>query len=159
VVAQLRGDYVTAGQYQRHALALLDELGFQAHGALVLARLGHLALLQDDLAAAHARYQQSLSISRQIGSKRSLISALEGVAGVAARSGRAVHAAQFLGAAHAYRQEIGLARSRDESAVYDRTLALTRAALGAAQYEAEYSVGQQTVLDETITLALTTSHA
>ena len=121
VVAQLRGDYVTAGQYQRHALALLDELGFQAHGALVLARLGHLALLQDDLAAAHARYQQSLSISRQIGSKRSLISALEGVAGVAARSGRAVHAAQFLGTAHAYRQEIGLARSRDESAVYDRT--------------------------------------
>ncbi len=159
VVAQLRGDYVTADQYQRDALALLDELGFQAHSALALARLGNLALVQGDLAAAHARCQESLSISQRIGSKRSLIAALEGAAGVAARSERARQAALILGAAQAYRAQIGLAHSRDASPVYEQTLALARMALGASQFESEYRLGQQTALDEVINGALAAPHA
>jgi predicted ATPase/transcriptional regulator with XRE-family HTH domain len=154
VVAQLRGDYATAEQYQRDALTLLDELGFQTHSALALARLGNLALLQDDLAAAHGRCQESMLISQRIGSKRSLIAALEGAAGVAVRSERARQAALILGAAQAYRRQIGLAHSRDASPVYEQTLALARAALGASQFEDEYSMGQQTALDEAINLAL-----
>ena len=159
VVAQLRSDYATAGQYQRDALALLDELGFQAHGALVRARLGNLALLQGDLASAHVHYQASLAISQQIGSKRSLLCALDGAAGMAVRSGRDVHAAQILGAAEVYRRHVGLARSRDENAIYAQTVALTRTALGAAQFEAEFGVGQQASLDDVITHALAAPHA
>ncbi|MFN8467185.1 MAG: tetratricopeptide repeat protein [Caldilineaceae bacterium] len=158
VVAQLRGDYATAEQYQRDALTLLDELGFQTHSALALARLGNLALLQDDLAAAHGRCQESLLISQRIGSKRSLIAALEGAAGVAVRSGRARQAALILGAAQAYRRQIGLAHSRDASPVYEQTLTLARATLGASQFEDEYSKGQQTGVDEVINLALAAPH-
>ena len=145
VVAQLRSDYVAAEQHQQGALALFDELGFQVYSALVQARLGHLALLQGDPASADAYYQASLSISQQIGSKRSLVSALEGTAGIAARNGDAVQAAQILGAAHAHRSQIGLARSSDENAIYAQTLAFVRTALGAARFEAEYSAGQHTV--------------
>ena len=146
-------------QYQRDALALLDELGFQAHGALVRARLGNLALLQGDLASAHAHYQASLAISQQIGSQRSLLYALDGAAGLAARSRRAVHAAQILGAAEVYRRQVGLARSRDENAIYAQTVVLTRTALGAAQFEAEFGGGQQISLDDVITFALAAPHA
>lgn len=154
VVAQLRSDYVTAVDYQRRALTLLEELGFQAHHALVLARLGNLAVLQGDLASAHAHYQESLAISRRIGSKRSLVAALDGAAGVAVRGGRAVFAAQILGAAEACRRQIGLAHSRDETPVYEQTLALVRTALGAAQYEAEYGIGQMAELDDVINRTL-----
>ena len=78
---------------------------------------------------------------------------------MAVRSGRDVHAAQILGAAEVYRRHVGLARSRDENAIYAQTVALTRTALGAAQFEAEFGVGQQASLDDVITLALAAPHA
>jgi hypothetical protein len=150
VVAQLRHEYEKATHYQQHALTLLNELGFQTYTALVLTRLGNLALLQADLTSAHAYYAESLSVCQRTGSKRSLASGLEGLAGVAALSGRARQVAQILGAAEAYRQAIGLVRSIDERAVYAQTVAAATAALGAAQFEAECLTGRTTALQDVI---------
>ena len=93
VVAQLRHEYEKAIHYQQRALTLLNELGFQTYTALVLTRLGNLALLQADLTSAHTYYFESLSVCQRTGSKRSLASGLEGLAGVAALSGRGRQAA------------------------------------------------------------------
>ncbi len=154
VVAQLRHEYEKANHYQQRALALLNEMGFQTYSALALTRLGNLALLQDDLPSAHAYYAESLRVCQRTGSKRSLASGLEGLAGVAALSGRPRQAAQILGATEAYRQEIGLVVSIDERAVYARTVAAARSELGEHQYDVECLAGRTTALHDVITHVL-----
>ncbi len=157
VVAQLRHEYEKATHYQQRALALLNELGFQTYTALVLTRLGNLALLQGDLTSAHSCYAESLGVCRRTGSKRSLASGLEGLAGVAALSGRAMQAAYVLGAAEAYRQEIGLVRSSDERAIYASTVAAAASALGEDQFTVECLAGQAAAFHDVLSQALATT--
>jgi predicted ATPase/transcriptional regulator with XRE-family HTH domain len=154
VVAQLQQTYEKADHFQRKALAMAYESGHQFMIALVLGRLGNLALIQGDLERAHTHYTESLASCRQLGAKARPAVGLEGLAGVAAFSGRPREAAHLLGAAGACRQAIGRILPIEQRAIYERTVAVARATLGEAQFEAAFSTGQTTALDDVITLAL-----
>ena len=158
VVAQLQQAYDKAACYQREALALARELGYQHMVALVLGRLGNLALLQDDCECARTYYRESLAIYAQIGTPKPTTAELEGLAGVAALNGHPLDAAHLLGAAEACRQASGEARSIEQKAIHERTVAVARAALGEAQFVAAFRNGQTTTLDDVIiqTLSMTT---
>jgi len=154
VVAQLQQSYEQAAHYQREALALAHELGYQHMVALVLGRLGNLALIQDDWERAHTYYVESLAIYAQIGTPKPPAAGLEGLAGVAALNEHPLDAAHLLGAAEACRQASGDVRSIEQQAIHERTVAVARAALGEAQFEAACLTGRTTALDDVITLAL-----
>jgi predicted ATPase len=157
VLAQLQNEYAQANEYLLQALALERELGSELGMAVVLGELGNLAFMQENVEQSRACYVESVTICHRHGNKVCLIWGLEGLAGVAALSGQATAAAQLLGAAEAYRQASGLARSMDERLVYERTVAVARAALGEARFDSAVSVGRTTALDDAITQALGTT--
>ncbi len=68
-----------------------------------------------------------------------------------------IQAAQLLGAAETCRQTIRMARPIEERSTYEQTVAITRAALGEAQFAAAFITGQTTALDAVITQALGTT--
>jgi hypothetical protein len=121
--------------------------------ALVLGRLGNLALIQDDWERARTYYLESMAVYQQIGTKLSA-AGLEGLAGVAALNGRPYDAAYLLGAAEAYRRARGIVRATEQQAIHERTVAIARTALGEAQFDTVYRTGRTTALEDVMTQTL-----
>ncbi|MCE7981148.1 MAG: helix-turn-helix domain-containing protein [Caldilinea sp. CFX5] len=152
VLAHLLHDYEKAEHLQQRALTLLTELDFQAYVALALSRLGSLALSQGDGGTAYNYYVESLIIAQRIATKRSLAASLEGLAAVAIQNGQPHQASHLLGAADACRQSIGISRPIEERILYAQAIAVARATLGEAQFEAAYRTGQAATLHDVLTV-------
>jgi DNA-binding SARP family transcriptional activator/predicted ATPase len=95
----VRGDYDAAETRQLEAIQLCREIG--DHGGLAVAHntLGHVALHKEQIDAALKNYRIGLREATYFYTTPMALETLAGLAGVWARTGNAVHAAELLGLA------------------------------------------------------------
>src|SRR5690606_19837630 len=103
--------------------------------ALILAELGFVAELRGDAVSARSLHTEGLATARKTGDIRAVALALEGLAGVSALVGEYDQAARMLGIASAARAAPLPPGERDD---VDRITRVSRAALGAGAFDAEF---------------------
>ena len=122
--------------------------------ALTLSRLGSIECELGRDARALELYRESLKLARQFGFTFDVFVCLEGVARVEALQGRPQQAARLLGASAAQRQGIGTPLTPITRADYDHAANAARAELGAEAFDAAWTAGHATSLQEIISEAI-----
>ena len=116
--------------------------------------LGWAALLSGEPERAKAVLAESLTLSKELGDKGTLLMSLEGLACVAGAEGEALRAARLFGAAEALMEEIGYRLVPQERVVLEPYRASVRSRLGEATGEEALAQGQAMGLEEAIEYAL-----
>ncbi|GAC1544321.1 MAG: hypothetical protein NVS2B7_18570 [Herpetosiphon sp.] len=153
----LRDDNERAQALAEESMALHHEVGQQGFPAGPLLTLGHLAKHRGDYPRAVACLTDSLTIRRAWNDAHGMALCLAGWGGVAAGEGHAERAARLLGAAVA-----GLAATGNVASPYhrelERDIAIARAQLDTATWDAASTAGQAMTLEAAIAYALEGDH-
>jgi len=120
----------------------------------VLSSLGEVARDAGEPDRARDLFRQALRGNQQIGSKREMAYALEGLAAVAAVTGDGRAALTYLGAAQAQREQSGIPIWPVEQAILDRFLDPAVAALTPREREQALAEGRNRPLAQIIDQAL-----
>src|SRR5437763_11892275 len=113
------------------------------HGtAESLAALGKFVAAQSDYPAARMLYEESLTISGELGEKWVTAMGLVGLGEVVAAQRQLAWAAQLWGAADTLRDAIGVPIPPVELADYERTLSAARVHLGERAFAAAWAQGR-----------------
>jgi predicted ATPase/DNA-binding CsgD family transcriptional regulator len=146
-VARLRGEHARACALYEQSLSVGGPRAPRSEVAGTLAYLGNALLRQGDIDQAERRFAESLVICREIGHRRRLAYALEGLAGVAAARGTWERALRLAGAATALREAIGLA-------ALELRITPARQGLGPARAAECWAAGRALPLEEVAAEAL-----
>jgi Tetratricopeptide repeat len=123
--------------------------------AVPLLNLGELACEQGDYPTARMLFEEDLAIGRELGDRRLIAYALEGLGSAVAALGRSLRAASIWGAAEQLREEIGSPPPPNERPRYDRPVAAARVATGDdAAFDRAWQEGHALTLEQAIELAL-----
>jgi len=106
-----------------------------------LVRLGYAARDRGDTARALAQFAEGLALFTELGDRRIIALALDGVAGLAIAWGQPERAAHLFGAAAALRESSGLPVDPACRATHQRDVAAARAALGKDAFAAGWAAG------------------
>jgi tetratricopeptide (TPR) repeat protein len=128
-------------------------MGDKRCSGISLHNLGKVAESRGDYEAARARYEESLTLHREVGERRGIAECLLGFAGVAAAAGQPERAARLFGAAAALREAIGVPMAPVDRADYDRHVAAVHAALGETAFAGAWSAGHDMTLEQAIAAA------
>ena len=118
--------------------------------AEVLDNLGDLACDQGDVVRAIANYGEALTAWQALGDIWGVADALTGFADVAGEVGQPDRAAQLLGAADRFYEQVGIALPPHDRINYPKTLEATRTQLGAAAFAAAHSAGRAFTMEEAV---------
>ncbi|RJQ74458.1 AfsR/SARP family transcriptional regulator [Pseudonocardiaceae bacterium YIM PH 21723] len=140
--ARRTGDLDTAENYLRAWLDWCLRLDGAPGAALILAELGFVAELRGDPETARRLHSQGLSLAHQVGDRRAIALAFEGLAGVFTAQDRQDCAAQLLGAAAAGRKALGAPLPAGERGDVERITGLVRRKLGDANFRSEWERGR-----------------
>jgi hypothetical protein len=152
VASWQRGDHARA---ESLFAAALTSLGQIVEGrAEVLASMGFMAVERDQTAPAEQAFTESLYTAHSGGLHWLVATDLEGLAGVAAATGKPERAGRFLGAAQAIRTACGTPLQPMLAARYEQLVAAVCAALGDERYQAAFAQGQAMTLEQVIGEAL-----
>jgi predicted ATPase/DNA-binding CsgD family transcriptional regulator len=151
---QRLGDTPGAAARGEEALAIHRGMGFDAGTGWTLGELGEVARAEGDHRRAMDLYRQSLVLSREFGYKWAIITALLGVAHVAAVSERASAAARLFAAAEALSDAIDLAILPYAQPEFQQAIARLRGDLGEVAFAASRAAGRALSLDSAIAEAL-----
>jgi predicted ATPase/DNA-binding SARP family transcriptional activator/DNA-binding CsgD family transcriptional regulator len=145
----------------KEALAIYRELGDIRNIARVLPSLGMVTLSHHDVEEAARYFEEGLAMVRDIRYKTVIFFHLMGLAAVAALRGQARRAAKLYGAGEALRETGGFSFSALASSEYDYEsyLALVRAGLEDAEFEAAWSEGRRMPIEDAIEYALSMEDA
>jgi non-specific serine/threonine protein kinase len=147
------GDAGTAYTYYEQALDVAHNGNQYISIAKTLQMLGFAAQQQGDLARARAQLRESLALAQELDSRRAIVGALAGFAGVALTSGELEQAARLCGAVEALQaQATGF--DVGERLVHQRNLAALRAQLDGATLEACWAAGRALDWEQAIAEAL-----
>ena len=156
-LAFYEGDFAAARAFHEESLALRRELGDKGGIAAGLAALGMMALEQGDY-AARQRFEDSLTLLQKLGDKQGVAECLEGLAGVAGALGgerrQPARAARLWGAAKALREAIDARQPPAQRLRCEHHLAVARAQLDEATWEAALNEGRAMPLEQAIAYAL-----
>ena len=154
-VAFFQGNYPQAVAYSEESLALYRGLG-SVHGvASVLGGpLGRALLELGDRERALTVFSESLVMSQRVGNMWYVVSALEGLAGVATARRDWEHAARVFGAVEALTAASGIASRPAHRAANERLLATIRTHLDASEFAAAWDAGTALSLEQVIAQAL-----
>jgi predicted ATPase len=121
------------------------QLGHAADTTQVMIKteLGFAAEQRGDHAAALGFHQDCLAVAEELGDRRAIATALEGLAGARAAGGQYHHAARLLGAAAATRAAAEVPLPPAERGDVARSTAAARAALGDEAFDAQLRRGRQ----------------
>jgi predicted ATPase/DNA-binding CsgD family transcriptional regulator len=155
-VAIIEGDTTTATAMLEEGLALQRKLGFAWGSAETLRTLGDLYRSQGALTDAQNAYRESIRISARYHDLRLLTHAISGLAVSVTMKGETKRAARLFGSAATFRDQVGSAVSAWDHATYERGVALARAGLSDADFEAAWGAGAALSADEAIAEALAT---
>lgn len=148
------GDLAGARVRHEEALALFRQLGDAWGVASVLDNLADVALDEGDLDRTRALLKESLTGFRELEDRLVEAQLLEKLADIATRQGQADRAARLLGAGATIRGELGSPPRPSERAAYDDVITATRAALGAAAFDAAWQHGASLPIGDAVGLAL-----
>ncbi|MCC2626767.1 MAG: hypothetical protein K0S14_417 [Thermomicrobiales bacterium] len=121
--------------------------------AEVLDNLGDLACDQGDVVGAIANYGEALTAWQALGDIWGTADALTGFADVALAVDQPERAAQLLGAADGFYEQVGIALPPHDRINYPKTVEATRTQLGAAAFAAAHSFGRALTVGEAVTEA------
>jgi predicted ATPase len=161
-IVSLRGDHEQAVRLAQESLAMVRESGkcTRECGPLIMIGLALQScgeqsrarvLLQDGLALYAAAYQKR----HTWWPKGSIVSALAGLARIAATDGQLERAVLLYGASEACRTTAPFPLTPPDEEQRNRVLATVRATLGEHDFAATWTTGQSMSLDAAITYALT----
>ncbi len=145
--------YAEAQTAYEQTVALLRFLGARHDLAVPLHNLGHTCLHLGDVERAHALFTESLSVHQDQQNRPGMAECLIGFAALAVVRGLPAAGARLLAAAGAlgvHHAKSSWAATRRE---YEHYLALARAQLTEAEFEAEQAAGQALSLEEAIEYA------
>jgi tetratricopeptide (TPR) repeat protein len=150
-----QGDYEQAEALFEQSLQRAREAEDPGMVKFALTNLGFTVLEQGRLTDAASLFRASLAIHVDL-TQSSADAAIEGLAAIAIARNDAVTAARLLGATGEWRRKVGYVLEPFESAIFDRTAAAARKALGDDLYRQIDQEGAALDLDEAAKLALTT---
>ncbi len=113
-----------------------------------------MAYKQGNSGRAAALFEESLSLSRDIGARDVVAKGLGDVAMVVVALGQPLRAARLGGAGEALREALGMPLAPAERSDYDWAVGAMRAALGEEAFAAAWAEGRALPLEEAVALAL-----
>ena len=151
-----QADFARAGSFLEEALEQAKESGDIDTVAQVLEVQGWLGLAQRKHARAASLLRESLLMRVDLGTASGIYGCVHGVAQVAASLGQFERSVRLQAAAEVMREDVGGALEPYFRALYDRSLAMSRAALGEASFAAAWTAGTALPLEAVVaeTLAL-----
>jgi non-specific serine/threonine protein kinase len=153
-VARLRGEYDHACALYEESLTVGGKRAPRSEVAGTLGYLGNALLRRGDLDQAQLKFSESLTICRQIGHRRRLAYALEGLAGVAAARSEWERSLRLAGAATALRELIGAPLWPAGLAALEHRIGPARRQLGPDHAAAAWAAGRALALDAALAEAL-----
>lgn len=151
LVAGDRGDAGQAMILLEDALARFRDLQDRWGIGWVLCHIGFLALNQGNEGRAGQCFQESLAFFHIYCNKLGVAVCLEGLAGIASRTGYAKRSVQLLAMADTLRETIGTPRSPIEQHDYDRQLTPIRAQLSEEGFATAWSIGRAAIIANVVT--------
>jgi predicted ATPase/DNA-binding CsgD family transcriptional regulator len=152
-LARCEQKYAEAHSATEQSIALLRNLGARHDLAAPLHNLGHVCLHLGDIERAHALFTESLAVHQAQQNAPGMAVGLIGFAALAVVRGMPSAGARLLAAA----ATLGVQHAKSSWAVtrleYEHNLALARAKLSLAEFQAEQVVGQALSLDQAIAYA------
>ncbi|HSH77655.1 MAG TPA: tetratricopeptide repeat protein [Herpetosiphonaceae bacterium] len=152
-LARCEQKYAEAQTAYEHSVALLRELGATRDLTSPLQNLGYTCLHLGDVERAHALFSESLALHQAQQNTPGMAEGLIGFAAIAVVRGLPAAGLRLLAAAVA----IGAQRAKSSWAAtrmeYEHYLALARAQVTEAEFQAEQTAGQALSLDEAIEYA------
>ena len=151
------GEQAEAIRMFEEGLAVARRLGDRTHCYIAIYNLAQVALAGEDYDRAAALLEEGVTISQLIGDRANLAYCLEGLAAVAAARGDNERSARLVGAAEALHEAVGVPvylYYRRYRALYERTLAAVRSALGAEAFEAARAEGRAMSFEQAVGSAL-----
>jgi hypothetical protein len=152
-LAHRSGDHTTALTLVAEALAGHRATGDLGLVAVTLLNQGLFALAAGERATGHAALTEALCTAQAVGHRPCLVWTLECFASVHADEGRAMSAAQLLGAAEALRRDVDVSRRPGDDR-RDQTSLVARAVLGEDAFATAWAEGRALSLDAAVALAL-----
>ncbi len=149
-----QGQWAAARELLEQALAVARELGTPWELGNALHELGRVECDEGHHDLARKHFAEGITILHGLGNPPGVVDSLEGFAGVAAATVESLRAARLWGAADALRQQIGSARSVDESIAYERQVKPVRATLTAEAFDQAWEEGRAMTLDDAVRYAL-----
>jgi hypothetical protein len=129
--------------------------GDKRYVAIALNGLAKVMRALGEPARALALFRESLSLRKEMGTRRGIAESLEGLTAMAAETeGDYRKAARLFGAAEALRQAIGAPVPFVERADYDRNTAAVRAQLDEATFNAAWVEGRAMTMEQAIAYTL-----
>jgi predicted ATPase/class 3 adenylate cyclase len=153
-VARFRGDCRQAAELQTESLSISRQMEDKYQTAGTLICLGELARLQGDYATACACGMEAEEITRELNDQGTMVYLIEETAAFGAAQGGVKRAATLFGAAQALRtaiHKVPLPVERNEN---NRIIALVRAQLGEATFDAAWAEGQTMTFEQAIACVL-----
>jgi DNA-binding CsgD family transcriptional regulator len=120
----------------------------------VLFNLAFVAQREGDHQEAIRVIRRSLALCQNLGVPTDVAQELLALAGSLGALGEALKATHLFGAAYAFLQHSGTLIDPSDQPEHDRNIALVRAQLGEAAFEAAWAEGQAMTFDEALALAL-----
>jgi len=154
MAAWFQGDLDRAEHLFDEALSIFRRQKTVVDATEVLAGTGLLALDRGRYDRAAAILAECLVTTTAIGSRWMMGTLLEGMAGVAAGTGRAERAARLFGAAETAREDLGTPRWPALQGLYVRHVATIMEVLGPERYRQIVEQGRAMTLDEAVSFAL-----
>jgi predicted ATPase/DNA-binding SARP family transcriptional activator len=150
--------YLSEGRaYLSEALGRKGAIGRTNRRAKALNGAGMLAYSQGDYEAARALHEESLAISRELGSNLGIARSMKAFARLSVRT-KPERAARLMGAADALCQAIDSPLPPKDREEHNRNLSAVREALGDEMFTAVWAARQAMTEEEAITLARETRH-
>lgn len=149
-----QGEYGRARAWCEEGLALYQTLNHQFGMAWCYSTLGDIARRAGAYDEGLAAYQQSFHIWAERGDYVNGARMLEGIADIYVHQGNAEPAARLMGAADQICESAEVRRTEPEQKTHDEILALCRAALGDAPFEATWQAGRRLSVPEAFALVL-----
>ena len=156
-IARSEGDYSLARQYYNEALAIAQDLSNQSVICVGLSNLGVTALRLGDVSQARKLSVDALTSARETDQDWSVFGALEGLAFVAVVQNQTPRAARLFAAVDSLSKLSGIFpsdRSPADEAETEHNLAIARAQLDEATFNAAWAEGQKMTLEQAIEYAL-----
>jgi predicted ATPase/DNA-binding SARP family transcriptional activator len=132
------------------ALAMARQVGDTSGERSILVSLGLAAVHRDDVAVGAERFRDALALARELREPTGLVSCVDGIAAVAACSGRSVESARLLGAAETMGTAGDSHLELSERVVHDRTVDMLRATLGEEELRSHWQAGSELTSDEAV---------
>jgi tetratricopeptide (TPR) repeat protein len=149
-----RAQWAAARELYEQALEVARELGTPFEMGHALNEIGRAECDEGRHDFARRHFAEGMTLLHGLGNRQGVIESLDGIAGVAAATAAPRRGARLWGAVNVLRQEIGNARSVQDSIAYERQLKAVRAILTAEAFDQAWDEGRAMSFDDAVRYAL-----